>query len=124
MKKWFQNRPPPQKRSKWLKKQVVLQGGVSIGTTVVEKAKIGLGQERIIYAKNKYSEERTALITAIEEGEKVVIKARGKIALAKAVLEEEKRTNKISERVYNARKKRLEMIEEKAKVLEYNISKN
>ena len=65
-----------------LKEQVILQGGVSIGTTVVKKEKIDLGQERILYAKAKYTEERDALILAIHEGELIVIRAREKISLA------------------------------------------
>jgi|VirMetMinimDraft_7_1064189.scaffolds.fasta_scaffold124268_2 hypothetical protein len=107
-----------------LEKQTILHGGVSIGTTVVKKEKVGLGQERILYAQTKYAEKQVALEIAIKEGAAVVVKAKEKISLAKASLEEEKRTNKISERVYIARKERLEMIEQKTKVLEGNINEN
>ena len=106
------------------KEHAVEYGAVSIGTTIVKKEKLGLVQERITYVKNKYAEQKIALKMAIKEGEETVLKAKGKIALAKASLEADKQKNRISESVYIARKERLEMIEQKTKALEGTLMKN
>ena len=109
---------------KELKEKTVQYGAVGIGTTIVEKAKIGLGQERIAHIKAKYATEKAALKIAIKEGKTTVIKAKEKITLAKESLERDKKQNKVSERVYLARKERLEMIEQKTKALEEILIKN
>lgn len=102
----------------------IQHGAVGIGTTIVQKTSVGLGQERIAYIKAKYIEQQSALKTAIKEGETTVLKAKEKINLAKERLEREWKENKISERVYIARKERLEMIEQKTKDLENTLLKN
>lgn len=106
-----------------LEEEIVQHGSVGIGTTIVQKKTVGYGEERIAYVKAKYTEQKAALENAIEEGEAIVIKAKEKIILAKERLEADKKKNRVSERVYIARKERLEMIAQKIKALEDNLMK-
>lgn len=109
---------------KELKEETVQHGAVGIGTTIVKRAKIGLGQERIAYIRAKYKEQKIAVKAAIKEGEATVVKAKEKLVVAKGRLEKDKVENRISERVYLARKERLELIEQKTKNLENTLNKN
>lgn len=78
---------------------------------------------RINQVKVQNSQKKKELKESVSNGTLVIKKAKARIALAKDLLEANKRANKISEEDYIARKTKIELVAQKAKELEYRISK-